>query len=92
MMTSHEARERIRRNIATHGHHTYLVSGAPTPRWAYTIGLSPRVGFELILAGASTFSKNEVLEIIGDLAANRLSKNFRRKRKAFATSKPPTTT
>lgn len=70
MKTRSEARERIAQNILTHGHHVYIVSGGPTPRWAYTIGLSPDAGFELVLAGGTVFLKDDVLGILARLASH----------------------
>jgi hypothetical protein len=61
--------ELIRAHIATYGHHITLVSGGPLPRFAYTIGLSPSVGFELVLAGAASLSAAEVRRTINDVAA-----------------------
>ncbi len=46
------ALEKIQQNISLHGHHIYVVGAGPDPRFAYTIGLSRSLGFELILAGA----------------------------------------
>ena len=64
-----QALETITRNIEQHGHHIYIVLGAPCPRYAYTIGIGQRLGSELILAGASFYVKDEVVEIINGLAA-----------------------
>ncbi len=61
--------ESIRANIAKYGHHIYLVSGGPSPRYAYTIGLSPTIGAELTLAGAAVYSADDVKRIINDMAA-----------------------
>jgi hypothetical protein len=46
-----------------------VVSEAPVPRFAYTIGLRERVGVELILAGAILYMKDEVVQILNDIAA-----------------------
>jgi hypothetical protein len=62
------ALDRIRENIAQRGHHTYLVSGGPEPRFAYTIGLSETLGSELILAGASFYLNDEVADIVDGIA------------------------
>jgi hypothetical protein len=59
-----EALEIIERNIADFGHHIYLVTGEASPRFAYTIGLSSTVGSELLLAGASFYSADQVRQII----------------------------
>lgn len=63
--------DQIARNIRDHGYHVYVVSGGPTPRWIYTIGLSPSLGFELVFAGGATYSKDAVLEIL-NTTVNRL--------------------
>ena len=63
----------IHRHIDEFGHHVYVVAGgSPIPRFAYTIGVSERLGSELILAGAAMFCKTEVLAII-DAVANAIS-------------------
>jgi hypothetical protein len=59
----------IEQNIAQHGHHIYMVSGGEEPRFAYTIGLSKQLGFELILAGACFYMADEVVRILNDIAA-----------------------
>jgi hypothetical protein len=61
--------EIIKANITKHGHHIYLVSGGPLPRFAYTIGLSQSIGTELILAGASFYMAEDVMRIINEFAA-----------------------
>jgi hypothetical protein len=61
--------DRIRENIARSGQHVYVVSGGDTPRFAYTIGVSESIGVELILAGAIFYMKDEVVNIINDIAA-----------------------
>jgi hypothetical protein len=64
-----QALDDIRENIARYGLHVYLVFGGPTPRFAYTIGLSESIGAELILAGAIFYMKDDVLKIIEGIAA-----------------------
>src|SRR6267378_4238524 len=59
----------IREHIARKGHHVYVVLGSVMPRYAYTIGASESMGAELVLAGASFYSNDEVVEIINDIAA-----------------------
>ena len=64
------ALEDIRQNIERFGHHIYLVAGdGQTPRFAYTIGDSESIGFELILAGAIFYMKDDVLKIINGILA-----------------------
>src|SRR5215467_5666268 len=75
-----EALDRIRENITRRGHHVYVVSGGPIPRFAYTIGVSESIGVELILAGAIFYMKDEVVEIVNDIAAQLRA---RRDRKIF---------
>jgi len=58
----------IQANIARHGHHIYLISAGTCPRFAYTIGLRPRLGAEIILAGASIYSGDDVARIINSTA------------------------
>jgi hypothetical protein len=54
-------RERVFENVRRHGWHYYRVNGGPTPPWAYTIGLFETFGLpELVLAGATYFTKQEV--------------------------------
>jgi hypothetical protein len=54
----------IQRNIEEHGFHIYLVFGVSTPRFAYTIGLGPSLGAELLLAGALYYGRPEVSRIL----------------------------
>jgi hypothetical protein len=68
-MTKAEALEKIRVNIATFGHHVYLVMGGPTPRFVYSIGVSEDIGVELIFAGGAFFSGKQAHEIIDRLAS-----------------------
>ncbi len=63
-----EALALIRANIERRGHHVYVVSPGTVPRWAYTVGLSPDVGAELVLAGAVFFADDDVVEILNDVA------------------------
>lgn len=62
--------ELIQVNIAKYGHHILLVSGGMSPRFAYTIGISNTMGTELILAGASFYSAEDVNRIINEIAGN----------------------
>jgi len=63
-----EARQRalqdIRENIDRFGYHLYIVSGKQTPRYAYTIGLSPKLGYELAFAGGILYMYKEVGSIV----------------------------
>jgi hypothetical protein len=69
------ALDRIKRNIAKFGHHIYVVNGAPSPRFAYTIGLKDTVGFELILPGSMLYMGDDVTHIINQ-TAGALQKTF----------------
>jgi hypothetical protein len=68
-----EDRERtlsaIQENITRNGYHVYVVSGDMQPRFAYTIGLGPKTGKELLLAGAVLYLYEDVTQIIKQLAA-----------------------
>jgi len=55
-----QALDDIRENIVRSGYHVYLVFGGTTPRFAYTIGVSETLGFELVLAGAVFYMRDEV--------------------------------
>jgi hypothetical protein len=60
----------IRSNIERFGHHAYVVSNGPDPRFAYTIGLRSSIGVELILADATIYLYNEIMQIINEVASN----------------------
>lgn len=62
-----QALNRIRQNIARIGYHLYVVSGGAIPRFAYTIGLTESMGFELILAGAFIYLKDDIVQILNQL-------------------------
>lgn len=66
-------KEIIDSNISKYGFHILLVSGeSPVPRFAYTVGLTQKIGFELVLAGALIYSSNEVFAIV-NYAAEQLA-------------------
>lgn len=68
--------DEIRENIARSGLHIYVVIGETTPRFAYTIGVSDFVDYELILAGASFYMQDEVAKIIrGSIAQLKSSRD-----------------
>ena len=54
----------IQQSINSKGFFTYIVEGGVDPRFAYTIGLSSKLGYELIFAGGAYFSKKDVRYII----------------------------
>jgi hypothetical protein len=60
--------ELIRRNIAQAGQHITLVKQSSTPRFAYTIGLSPILGAELLMPGAIIFDAEELYEILNGIS------------------------
>ncbi|WP_374090156.1 DUF4262 domain-containing protein [Methylomicrobium lacus] len=67
--TNQEMRLLIEKNISQHGHHISLVTGGDaTPRFAYTIGLFPNVGAELVFAGASFYSTQSLHIVINKVA------------------------
>ena len=63
-----EARATIEANIKKFGYHTYIVSSALVPRFAYTIGLSADLGFELAMPGSIWFLAKQVREVIDRIA------------------------
>ena len=58
----------IRSNIERHGYHVYLIRGGALPDFCYTIGLSPRLGAELIMAGASYYSSGQRQDVIPEIS------------------------
>jgi Domain of unknown function (DUF4262) len=67
-MNRQEYLELVKRNINAYGVHVALVSGPPTPAFIYSIGLSPTLGYELVLAGASIYSTQELAKIVNSIA------------------------
>jgi hypothetical protein len=47
----------------------YLVTGGPSPRWQYTIGLAPRHGAELLLAGATAYPGDVAVRVLQELVS-----------------------
>lgn len=66
-MDKADFKKNIKTNIEKRGHHITIVSGKTTPRFAYTIGGKNEHGFELILAGAITFFKDDVITILNGI-------------------------
>ncbi len=58
----------IEDNIDRRGHHVTMVAGGAVPRFAYTIGLSRRYGFELIIGGCYFYLANQVGLIVNQIA------------------------
>lgn len=64
MFARNEALATIRANIERHGYHLYVVTQGVVPRFAYTIGLLPSSGFELVFPGGAYYSAEELRQII----------------------------
>ncbi len=62
--------ELIRANIEKYGYQITLVTGGEVPRFAYTIGISQKIGAELIFAGGNFYSAEEIQQIINEIAEN----------------------
>ena len=60
---------KIASSIQTHGYHLRIVEGGPSPRFAYTIGLHEKHGFELVLAGGVVFTNAELNSIFSTIIA-----------------------
>lgn len=60
-------KEIIKNNINKYGYHISVVTSDIQPRYAYTIGLNERLGFELIFAGGIYYMEDEVIEIINSI-------------------------
>ena len=58
----------IRANVAQYGCHIYLVVAEAMPRFAYTVGVREFAGGELIFAGASFYSADQVKLILNESA------------------------
>src|SRR5690349_8329486 len=58
----------IRSNIERHGYHVYLIRGGALPDFCYTIGLSPRLGAELIMAGGAYYSTGQRQDVIREIS------------------------
>jgi len=58
----------INSNIQKYGCHIYMVkSGSSLPRFSYSIGLKDILGLDLVLAGASLYSDEEVKMILDEI-------------------------
>lgn len=59
-MTNEEFLDIIKRNIHKHGYHITLVNGGQNPDFSYSIGVSEKFGFELVIAGGfNSIKENE---------------------------------
>lgn len=68
-MTPEEFRAQIQQNIATQSFHVTAVRASDIPKYCYTIGLSPKLGFEIVLAGRYDMTVAEtttLLRRVGD--------------------------
>ncbi len=83
MKSSADFKELVRKNVARFGFHVNLVGGGgQVPSFAYTIGLTEKLDFELLIAGCSLLSSREVSEelsnavslLLGDLGHPSVSK------------------
>jgi hypothetical protein len=61
--------QKIHSDIKRYGNTVALISGAPLPRYAYSVGLRDAVGFELILPGASFYTAKEVQQVVNAFGA-----------------------
>ena len=68
MKNKEELLEVIEFNIQRYGCHIMIVSGGNVPRYAYTIGLHKILGFELVLAGAIFYMKDELYVVMNFIA------------------------
>jgi hypothetical protein len=59
---------KIKSSIHSHGYHITIVQGGPDPRFAYTIGLYEKYGFEFVFAGGAFFTLDQVLSIMKEYA------------------------
>ncbi|WP_168202448.1 DUF4262 domain-containing protein [Pedobacter sp. KBS0701] len=73
-MTNKEFLDIIKANIKKHGYHLTLVTGGQHPRFSYSIGLTEKLGFELIMAGGFDSVNNN--EMIFDYIVNELQSGF----------------
>jgi uncharacterized protein DUF4262 len=56
--------ERIKENIQRFGFHIYFIQGGVVPRFAYTIGLGPSLGAELVLGGLICYMLDDIKRIV----------------------------
>ncbi len=64
----HPMLDAIRANIVAHGHHLTSVMAGQSPRYLYTIGLLPKIGAELVLAGIATIPLAPAAQVLNCLA------------------------
>ncbi len=73
-MTNNEFLQLIRANICKNGYHLTLVTGGQSPRYSYSIGLTEKLGFELIIAGGFTTVKDN--EMVFDYVISQLQSGY----------------
>ena len=61
-------KEKIQSNIETSGRHVTCVGGGESPRYFYTVGLSAKVGFELVLAGLAHIPEKAGIALLNTLS------------------------
>ena len=61
-------KDKIRADIEESGRHVACVSGGQSPRYLYTIGLSAKVGFELVFAGQAQIPNQVATSILHSIA------------------------
>lgn len=68
-MNQHDrAIKRIRSNIEQDGFHLYQILPDSTPGYFYTVGLTEKIGAEVVLAGGAYFQDAERIEIVRRIA------------------------
>jgi hypothetical protein len=68
MVQKTEFLDTIHSNINNYGHHITIVKSGTVPRYAYTIGLTKNLGFELVLAGGFYYNMEEFNSVINSVA------------------------
>lgn len=63
----------VHSNIEEYGFHITIVQSAAEPRYAYTIGLSPKFNHELIFAGGAVFMADDLYKIFNQAVERNLS-------------------
>jgi hypothetical protein len=67
-MEKNSFKKLIGANIEQFGFHITVVNSDAIPRYAYTIGLTDSLGFELVFAGGTHFLKDDLFEIFNRIA------------------------
>lgn len=85
-MTNKEFLQIIRTNVDEIGYHLTLVNGGQHPDFSYSIGLTEKLGFELIIAGGGFISIKEN-ELVFDSIFNKLQSGYQIDSKFFLSEK-----